>query len=61
VAHLGQKSIGHQSQRTHSLVNGGFNSEAELDAAIVEALDELDSEERERFLQEFARAEGLTL
>ena len=40
---------------------GGFASEAELDDAIEKELDKLDAEEAERFLQEFARAEGLTL
>jgi hypothetical protein len=39
---------------------GGDASETELDAAIEAELDKLEPEERERFLLEFLREEGLT-
>lgn len=39
---------------------GGFASEAALDAAIDAELNKLEPEERERFLLEFMRDEGLT-
>ena len=55
------KNFGGRLARLEREAFGGFSSVAGLGAAIQAELDELTPEEHERFLQSFAREEGLEL